>query len=311
MKKGILPIISGVIVSFIFGFSFLFTKRGLDYFDTFQLLSFRFLFASITLLILYLLRIIKINFKDKKIGALLALSMIQPVLYFIFEIYGLKHSTSSEAGIMIALIPIAVAIMASIMLKEKVFLKQWIFIAISFIGVILIVILKSSISFGGSLTGFLFLFGAVISGGFYNILSRKSSKKFTPIEITFVMMNTGAVVFTLISVLQFTFTGNIKEYFTPLFNMDALFSILYLGTVSSIMAFFLVNFMLSKLEATKSSIFGYLTTVISVIAGVTLNGEKLMWYHIVGCILIITGIWGTNYFGKKIKSPIELEKRSF
>ncbi|NCU42422.1 MAG: phospholipid carrier-dependent glycosyltransferase, partial [Candidatus Moranbacteria bacterium] len=137
---------------------------------------------------------------------------------------------------------------------------------ISFLGVMLIVIFKSTSSFGGSITGILFLLGAVISGGFYNILSRKSSSNFTPIEITFVMMNVGAVVFTCISLTEFISGNNLYGYVEPLLKPEAILSVTYLGVLSSIVAFFLVNFMLSNLEATKSSIFGYLTTVISVIA---------------------------------------------
>ncbi len=311
MKKELLPVISGITVSMIFGFSFLFTKKGLEFFTPFHLLSLRFAFASICLLLLHLTKIIRVDFRGKKVSSLILLSCVQPVLYFIFETYGLKHSTSLEAGIMIALIPIVVAIMAYFFLREKVNIKQLLFIAISFLGVMLIVIFKSTSSFGGSITGILFLLGAVISGGFYNILSRKSSSNFTPIEITFVMMNVGAVVFTCISLTEFISGNNLYGYVEPLLKPEAILSVTYLGVLSSIVAFFLVNFMLSKLEATKSSIFGYLTTVISVIAGVSINGERLEWYHIFGCVFIIMGIWGTNYFGRKLKNPIDLEKRNF
>nr|WP_242946953.1 EamA family transporter [Clostridium haemolyticum] len=47
------------------------------------------------------------------------LSLLEPVLYFFFESKGLKLCSASQAGIVIALIPIFVAILSSYILKEK------------------------------------------------------------------------------------------------------------------------------------------------------------------------------------------------
>jgi drug/metabolite transporter (DMT)-like permease len=51
---------------------------------------------------------------------------------------------------------------------------------------------------------------------------------------------------------------------------------------------------LSKIEASKMSVFGNLATLISMIAGVIFLQEQLEYYHIIGAIMIIAGILGTN-----------------
>jgi drug/metabolite transporter (DMT)-like permease len=56
----------------------------------------------------------------------------------------------------------------------------------------------------------------------------------------------------------------------------------------------LYNFSLSKLEASRVSVFGSLATVISILAGVIFLKEQLVYYHVVGSILIIGGVVGTN-----------------
>ena len=295
-KKNILPIAAGIIYSTIFGFSFMFTKKALDIISPFHLLGYRFLAAAIVLTLLQIFGVIKISFKGKRYHMLFLLGLFQPVSYFIFETIGIKLTSSSEAGMMIAIIPIFVTILATIFLKEKPSKSQWFFIVISVLGVIFINAMKGSLELESSILGIFILLGAVVSAGFFNILSRKLSLQFKPVELTFAMMWIGTIVFNSISILNHINNGNIKEYFTPLFNPNVLWAIMYLGILSSVIAFFMVNFMLSKIEASKSSVFANLTTIVSIIAGVVILKEDFYWFHFIGGLMILLGVWGTNSF---------------
>ena len=117
------------------------------------------------------------------------------------------------------------------------------------------------------------------------------------------MMMVGLVVFNGIAVTEHVLRGELTSYFTPLFNPVAFFAVVYLGILSSVVAFFMLNFMLSKIEATKSAVFGNLVTVVSIIAGILVLGEPFYWFHVVGAILILLGVWGTNYYGIKPRNP--------
>ncbi|RKD29078.1 DMT family transporter [Thermohalobacter berrensis] len=299
-----LPMLAGLTVSIIFGFSFLFTKEGLDVLKPFQLLAFRFTFATLLLTILRIFGIIKINYKGKRIKILLFLALFQPVLYFIFEVTGVNMTSSSEAGMMIALIPVFVTILAAIFLNEKPTKKQLFFVIISVFGVIFITVMKDNLNTNGNIVGIFVLLGAVISAGVFNILSRKSSLHFKPVEITYIMLLIGAIVFNLISITRHIIEGNIHHYLIPLTNVKALISILYLGGLSSVVAFFMLNYMLSKIEASRSSVFANITTIVSIVAGVLIRKEPFYWFHIVGSIMIIMGVWGTNYYGVKKKKEL-------
>ena len=311
MKIPLSALFAGIGVSTIFGLSFLFSRAALEQIHPFQLLAYRFLTAAILMQVLKAFKLIKINLKGKNIKSLLVLSLVQPVLYFIFEAYGLKLATSSEAGIMISLIPIVVTVMAFFFLGEKTTVIQTMFIGLSVSGVILIVLMKSALSVSGDISGILLLIGAVLAGAFYNILSKKSSLKFTPIEITYVMMWFGTIVFNIIAITQLSMEGTLSQYFLAFQSKEIIISILYLGTLSSVLAFFFVNFMLSKIPASISATFGNLTTIVSILAGVFINNEPFHWYHLTGSILILVGIWGANKFGKVKRKVIELEQREF
>jgi drug/metabolite transporter (DMT)-like permease len=298
-KTNILPILSGILTSSIFGLSFLFSKKALNIVEPFTLLSFRFLVAFTIMTILKLLGIIKINYKGKNIKNLIILGLTQPIIYFIFETYGIQYSSSSQAGLMIALIPIFVTILSAYALKETPTKLQCGFIFLSVSGVIFIVLMAGSSSSGGSLLGIFLLLGAVLSAAVFNILSRKFSEKFSPMELTYAMMTMGAVFFNFISIYNHIRANTLAQYFSPLKNRNFLVSLAYLGLLSSIIAFFLINFTLSRIEASKSAIFANLSTIVSIIAGVVLLHESFKLYHIIGSILILIGVWGTNYFTRR------------
>jgi len=77
-------------------------------------------------------------------------------------------------------------------------------------------------------------------------------------------------------------------------------SIVYLGLISSVVGFFMMNYMLSKVEASRSAVFANLVTIVSIIAGVILLKDPFHWYHLVGSIFIIAGVWGTNQFRHRL-----------
>lgn len=298
-NKNILPYLSATTTSIIFGLSFLFSKRALNVASPFSLLSFRFLTAFVIMTLLVIFKVIKINYKNKPIKNLFFLALMQPVIYFIFETYGIKYSSSSFAGIMIALIPVIVTILASYFLKEKFSSIQLFFIILSVLGVAFIAFMNTTDSTSTSVVGIMLLTVTVISAAVFNILSRKLSSSFTSMEITYFMMGLGALFFNVVSIVEHIIYGSISSYFLPLKNNDFIISICYLGVLSSVIAFFLTNFTLSKIEASKSAVFANLSTIVSIAAGVIILHEGFMYYHIIGSIMILVGVWGTSRYGFK------------
>lgn len=290
MKK-YLPYLAGVLFSTIFGFSFMFSKVALEHVTTLQLIAYRFLIAFVVFNLLILFRIVKVDFKNKNIKLLLYTAIFQPVLYFIFETYGLAYSQSNEAGMMIALIPIFVTFLSAVFLKEKPTRMQMVFIVLSVAGVLFINLMKGFD--GASFLGGTLLMIAVISAAAFNIFSRRSSREFGPNEVTFSMMVIGFIVFNSMAIGEALLNGTITEYFVPLFNINVIGPLLYLGIVASIGGFFLVNYTLGKLEAHVSSIFANFATIVSIIAGTVILGEDFYYYHLIGSIMIIAGVYGT------------------
>jgi len=299
-KSQVLPYLAGLTFSIIFGFSFMFSQDALEYLNPFHLLGFRFIIASLTMTLFWGLGFIEINILSKAKRPLLLVALFQPALYFPFEVTGIQMTTSSQAGLMISLIPVAVAIFGAIFLKEIPGKLQLFFIILSVSGVGVIVSFQGELaSTEGHLIGLLLLMGAVISAGLYNIVSRSISVNYTPVEITFFMCYTGAIIFNIIGIRLHD--GGLSDYISMFTLSEVLIAVTYLGVLSSVVAFFMMNFTLSKLPASQAAIFANLVTVVSIFAGVFLRDEPFYRPQIIGAIMIILGVWGTNYFGVKEK----------
>lgn len=297
-NKAYLPYVASTVSSAIFGLSFIFTKGALDFVKPLQLIGYRFALAAILLTILRLCGVIKVSYKGKPVYKVLMIALAQPLFYFIFETMGIQMTTASESGMMIALIPVFVTVLAAIFLKEKPMKSQLGFIALSVFGALFIIVMKSQ-DMQGNLLGMFMLFMAVICAAIYNILSRKYSVEFKPIEITYIMMCSGAICFNILGLTQAGIQGELSQYLQPLFHPKVMIAVVYLGILSSIIAFFLTNFSLSRLEASRSAVFANLASITSIVAGVIVLKEDFYWYQFVGAVCILVGVWGTNYFTKK------------
>lgn len=295
-KTKILPYLTALLSSMIFGLSFLFTKRALAVASPASIMAFRFSAAFLVMSLLIIFKIIKVDYKNKPLGWILLLSLFEPVVYFIFETYGLQYTASSLGGLMIALIPIAVTILGVYFLNEKPTAKQVLFIVTSVSGVALIGIMSSSGDTGSSLLGIFLLLGAVMSAAFFTIISRKISNRFSAIEITYFMMAAGTICFNGFSIINHLINKDMYNYFKPLNSAVFLTSIIYLGVISSIIAYFLLNYSLSKLEASKTTVFSNISTIVSILAGIIFLKESFHIYHMVGSALILIGVWGTTNF---------------
>ena len=293
------PHIAGILFSMIFGLTFMFTKVLLETISPIGIIAYRFLIAFVVFELFRRLNIVPISLKGKSLKPLLLIALFQPILYFLFETIGLTYIRSSEAGMMIALIPIVVALISPLFGKEIPTWIQFMFISLSVSGVIFINVMKASVGDEVNIIGVLLVFMAVVSAAMFNMFSRKGSYHFRPAEITYTMMLTGAVVFNSIYVVELIIQDNLSMYISVVSGASIL-PLLYLGIIASIGGFFLVNTSLSKLPAHVSSVYANLATVVSVIAGVVVLQESISWFHYVGAFMIISGVYGTARFRRKV-----------
>lgn len=276
----------------IFGFSFLFSKQALAFATPFVLLAFRFMVAFLLLNLLVLTGKFPLRLKGKNVRPLLLLGLIQPIVYFICESYGVGLLSTSFVGTTIALMPVGSLLLGAALLKEKPRLFQVICALASVAGVYLTTRGQDAGSFHW--VGFLLLLGAVGAASWFNVLSRKISADFTAFERTYVMFALGCAAFAGIALVQCR--GNIPSLLlAPMAKAEFWIAILYLAGLSSVGAFLMLNHAVTYLTIAQASIFGNITTIVSILAGVFFLKENFGVYQAIGSIVIIASVYGANW----------------
>lgn len=292
-RKGM---IAATIAYCIFGLSYLFSNEALDVVrDPIILLSIRFAITFVALNILVVTKVLRLELKGKNLLPAIALGIIQPVLYFIMENYGLMYTSTAFTGMVSSISPIFSAIMGAVMLREMPTRRQWIFICISIAGVMMVSLGANEGQ--NTIFGCLCLLGAYLSGAFYSILVRKLSQTFSSFEITYIMFVVGFVFFGVFAFVKYG--GETMQILAnAVTNGKFIGSALYLGVLASVCAYMLVNYSLKHLPVARSTIFTSFSTVVSVASGVIIRGDKFSLVSGVAFALMLMGVWGVNKFAR-------------
>lgn len=303
-RENRMGILAAIVGNGIFGFSFMFSRIALSITTPFVLLMYRFILAFVLLTGLAVWSNhrrtaastgegdwLRFDLRGKRILPLLLMGVVQPVGYFLCESYGISLTNSTFAGVIIATAPMAALVAGVFVLGEYPSKSQVIFSGISIAGVVIMTLMQRSEG-AVKLGGVLLLIGAVVCGTTFNIISRKLSGAFSALERTCVMMFVAAVSFTIMALVQSR--GDWQMLLAPLQDMRFLLALLYLGAISSVVAFLALNLANGCLPIAKSMAFCNLTTVISLFAGVVFLHEPFSVVSLFASLLIILGIWGVQ-----------------
>lgn len=186
---------------FIWGFTFLASRIAQNYGSPFVLLFWRFALAFVLMNLLCLTGRFHVHLHGRDLRPVLLAGLFEPVLYFPCEQYGLKLTSTSFSGVMIALIPLCSLIYGALFLHEKATPRQVLFSVLSVAGVIVLAVYASGIG-AGSFLGFLVLLGTVFAGAGYMVASRACADSFSAFERTYVTCLMGAAAFGVLSLLE-------------------------------------------------------------------------------------------------------------
>lgn len=287
----------------IIGFSFLFVKQTVTMANPLDVLAHRFLLGFAAVGIPFLFGWIRFSFSLRDIWRLLPLGLLSPVLFFALQAYGLLSASSSEAGIILAMVPLLTTPFAAFFLKERTSSIQKLSILLSVSGVVYIFVMKGGAGWSkDNLSGLILLLLSALSLAGYSVLARPLTKKYTPVEIALVTMGMGFVIFNVAALFRHGAAGDMEAFLKPFTEPQYVIALMYLGILSSLGSTLLSNYALSQLEASKVSVFNNVSTIISMLAGALILHEKLTSAHLIGTFLIIAGVLGTNMGRVRVKN---------
>lgn len=293
--------IASIAWAFIIGLSFMFVKMTLEVATPLDTLAHRFTIAFVvaTIFILFSKNKLKVGWKD--LVKIAPLAILYPILFFAFQVFGLARTSSSEAGMIQATVPIFTLLLAILILKERAKRGQLISVCLSVLGVVYLLVMSGAGAEQANIVGSVFIIVSAITNALYNVFARKITQQYSVFTITYIMTLFGFVGFNVLAMGKHMIEGTTGEFLQPFLHWDFVLAILYLGVLSSLVTSYLSNFALSKIEASQMSVFSNVATLITIVAGVLFLQEALHFYHLIGGIMIIIGVVGTNLVGARSK----------
>lgn len=170
--------------SIFWGLSFLSIKIVVDVIPPMPLAFLRFIVAIATLFLFMKITKDKSRIKKNDVSRIAAGGIFGVTLYYYFQNTGIKLIGASSASVIIASVPILSLIGESLVFKTKMTLPKILSVIISFVGVYIIVgsALKGS---GGSISGYLMMFGASVSWVIYVIITKPLLARYSHLSIIF------------------------------------------------------------------------------------------------------------------------------
>ncbi|MBT1701983.1 DMT family transporter [Chryseosolibacter indicus] len=277
-----------VILTLIWGTSFILMKRGLKVYSAGEVGAIRVVSASIFLLPFALTRIKELN-KDHYWKLLLSglLGVFFPA--FLFATAQTKMD-SAITGILNSLTPIFTMIISAIVFKQ-VFKKQALVgIIIGLAGSILLIISRTGGQIGGiNLYAIFVIIACICYGSNVNFIKFKlpDLKALTITSLSLMLIAPLALIYL------FAFTPFTTKLSAHPGAVEALGFLILLGLMSTSIATILFNRLIKISTPLFASSITYLIPIVAVIWGL-LDGEQLAMGHFIGMIAIIGGVYIAN-----------------
>lgn len=212
------------------------------------------------------------------------LALCEPCFYFVFEGYGIQYTTASQAGMIVATLPLAVVIAAWLLLGERPGLWVWVGFLLAVCGVVWL-------NWGAVATenapnpvlGNCLEVLAMLCAAFYVICAKQLSPVCAPVLITTMQSVVGFLFFMPLLALPVV---NLPDSFPLLPSL----AVVYLGAVVTLVSFLMYNFALRHAPASRVGAFLNLTPVFSLFFGMLFLDESLAPGQWAACALVLGGV---------------------
>src|SRR5581483_1412911 len=290
MLSGILALLVAGVIG---GQTPLFLKFGLKDFPPLLFTCLRFLIATIVLLPIFLSRKEKLKKPDVKQLSFYSLFFAGNAAIFSIAV---QYTTVIMSQILYTTVPLVVAVLSYFILGEKFTKYKIIGLIIAICGIGILIQNSASknevLSFGTPIGNILTL-TAVLSWSAYMVLSKKLTKKYTPVTTSFV-----SYVITFLVLLFFIpFEQRVRPFTISQVTLSGILALLAVGIISSALGFFLIQFTIKKTSAFTASFFQYLGPLSGALTAIPFLGEKLTGGLLISGGLVVIGVFFATTYG--------------
>ena len=228
------------------------------------------------------IKVIKKNFYSLLLMSITSISVFNSVVY-----YSLNFTQVLNGALMISIIPVLIVFISFIFKTEKINFSQIFGLLLSIVGVLTIITRLDFIKLINLdlNKGDLWLLVAMLSWAIYSIMLRTHKTELKYLSFMTVIVSMGLIFLFP----QFLF--ELKNHQVIKFNIPVFLITTYVVLFAGLGSYILWNKAVVIVGPNKAGIFLHLMPVFSSFMAIFLLNEKLMNFHIIGAIIIITGIY--------------------
>ena len=280
-----MPYIAILSAMLLWSSSFIVLKVVFAVFDPMVVLFARMLIASLCLgLIVWVRGGWRWNYQRGDWKWLLAMGLIEPCLYFLFEANALRYTSASQAAMVTPAMPFLAALGAMLFLKERLALRTWGGLALSAVGILWLTLsgkpdIHAPVPWLGNLLEVL----AMACSAAFVLLVKRMSARYSPLVMTGAPAVLGCLWFGAGTLLP----GVHWPQHLPLWPS---LGVLYLGAAVTLGAYGMHIWAVTRVPVSVASSFNNLIPVMTVLIAWATLGETLSLQQWLACAVVFSGV---------------------
>jgi drug/metabolite transporter (DMT)-like permease len=203
-----------------------------------------------------------------------------------FFTFGLERTSAANGSLIGGALPVVVASISFLVLRERLPVLALVGIVASMTGVVFTIV---GSTLDASILGNLLVFGAVLSWAIYTIYNRQRMRGENTMSIV-----AGSAIFGVLMMLPLAAVEWIRDAPPPP-DLEEAAIILYLSLGPAIGANFLWVFALSRVSASHAAVFSNVSPIVGIVLAGLILDEPITRYHVIGSMLVLLGVWLTTW----------------
>jgi drug/metabolite transporter (DMT)-like permease len=271
----------------IWGGNFIVAKIALDTFNPLVFNALRYSLAVVLEVFVLFARGETLSMPWVDFRRLLPVALFGSAGFQVFFIFGLQYTTAGNSAMLMATVPIFVALYSALFWRQRLNALIWAGAVLTLIG-ILVLTFGSDTGFdltSATLIGNLLILLASAGWAAYTVGNRSLLRVYSPLKVTALTMLISAPVVIILAV-----PGLFTTDWSAI-SAGAWSGVIYSGVLSLALAFLLWNTGVKRLGGTRAAIYSNMTPIISLAVAWVVLGEYLNLLQFVGVAVVLAGIW--------------------
>lgn len=291
MSEKLKIVLGYIIISIVWGSTWLVIRLGLNSLTPLIASGLRFIAASIMIYFFMKYKKVSLQLDSLSIKIYFFLGVFSYFIPFGLVYWGEQFVPSGLASIIFAIFPFMVMLFSKIALKNEIIDRnKLIGVILGFAGIYLIFSDDLTLDFTNYFWGIIALLSSAILQAISAVVIKKYGKNLNPISMNFLPVSIGGSLLLI--------SGTIFEDFSKIiFDLNSIFSIIYLAFFGTLISFTIYYWLLKRINIVILALNSFITPIIAIFLGWLVLNETLEKNSLYGSLFVLAGLLLSNLSG--------------